>query len=119
MLAFFFEEYVHKLIGIVSIQIQKNIPIGSGLGGGSSNAATTLTVLNKLWSMGFSNKKLENLGWLPAHSIDDGISELMSLYSGLKNINTNFILAKSTKKHSACMFSLFVMSTLKIAYLKF
>jgi nucleoside-diphosphate-sugar epimerase len=37
-----------------------------------------------------SNKKLENLGWLPAYSIDDGISELMSLYSGLKNINTNF-----------------------------
>jgi nucleoside-diphosphate-sugar epimerase len=37
-----------------------------------------------------SNKKLESLGWLPAYSVDDGISELMSLYSGLKNINTNF-----------------------------
>ena len=44
------------------IKINKNIPIGSGLGGGSSNAATTLKILNKLWSLNFSNKKLENLG---------------------------------------------------------
>jgi len=44
------------------INIKKNIPIGSGLGGGSSNAATTLKALNKLWNMNFSNDKLEKLG---------------------------------------------------------
>ena len=44
------------------IKIKKNIPIGSGLGGGSSNAATTLKALNELWDLNFSNKKLEKLG---------------------------------------------------------
>ncbi|MEE2858761.1 MAG: 4-(cytidine 5'-diphospho)-2-C-methyl-D-erythritol kinase [Candidatus Neomarinimicrobiota bacterium] len=44
------------------IKIKKNIPIGSGLGGGSSNAATTLKILNKLWDLNFTNKKLMELG---------------------------------------------------------
>ena len=46
----------------VSIKIKKNIPIGSGLGGGSSNAATVLLVLNKYWKLNLSNKVLKKLG---------------------------------------------------------
>ena len=35
----------------VSIEVKKNIPIGSGLGGASSNAASTLIALNKIWRL--------------------------------------------------------------------
>jgi 4-diphosphocytidyl-2-C-methyl-D-erythritol kinase len=44
------------------IRIKKNIPIAAGLGGGSSNAATTLIGLNKLWNLKLSKKKLCDLG---------------------------------------------------------
>ncbi|NKB62097.1 MAG: 4-(cytidine 5'-diphospho)-2-C-methyl-D-erythritol kinase [Gammaproteobacteria bacterium] len=40
------------------IHIKKRIPPGSGLGGGSSNAATTLIALNHLWEIGLSREQL-------------------------------------------------------------
>lgn len=46
----------------VVLGIRKSIPDGGGLGGGSSNAATTLHGLNLLWGCGFSAQKLAGLG---------------------------------------------------------
>jgi 4-diphosphocytidyl-2-C-methyl-D-erythritol kinase len=46
----------------VSIEIQKKIPVGGGLGGGSSNAATVLSVLSALCHDRFSDKELMDMG---------------------------------------------------------
>ncbi len=46
----------------ISIILDKHLPIGAGLGGGSSNAATTLVALNNLWGLGLSKQDLMALG---------------------------------------------------------
>lgn len=46
------------------IRIKKNIPIGAGLGGGSSDAATTLIALNQLWKTQLSKNQLIQLAIL-------------------------------------------------------
>ena len=46
----------------IDITLEKRIPMGAGLGGGSSDAATTLLALNHLWRLGLPRERLMQLG---------------------------------------------------------
>lgn len=51
----------HTICG-VTLQLDKHLPLGGGLGGGSSDAATTLLALNHLWHFGLDRRELQNIG---------------------------------------------------------
>jgi 4-diphosphocytidyl-2-C-methyl-D-erythritol kinase len=44
------------------LALEKNLPVGGGLGGGSSDAATALLVLNRLWQLNLSRSRLIDIG---------------------------------------------------------
>ena len=46
----------------VAITLVKNIPVGSGLGGGSADAAAVLNGLNEMWKMGLSREAIADIG---------------------------------------------------------
>ena len=56
---------LQKTFGVsqgVDIDLEKNIPMGAGLGGGSSDAASTLLGLNHLWNLNLSKRDLMDIG---------------------------------------------------------
>ncbi|MDD3266976.1 MAG: 4-(cytidine 5'-diphospho)-2-C-methyl-D-erythritol kinase [Burkholderiales bacterium] len=55
------QEHTRSTLG-ANIKIKKVIPSGAGMGGGSSNAATVLIVLNQLWQTNLDKEELSALG---------------------------------------------------------
>ena len=67
----------------VKIFIEKNIPLEAGLGGGSSNAATALINLNKLWGLKLKEKQLIELAAQIGSDVPFFIGENAALVEGI------------------------------------
>ena len=78
----------------VDIGVIKNIPTGSGLGGGSSNAATVLIVLNDLWNLKLSKSELLKIGQTLGSDVPIFISGQSSWAEGIGEILTPISLPK-------------------------
>ncbi len=91
-------ELVSKLYNIdlgCRIIIDKKIPIGAGLGGGSSNAAHVLRILNKIYSLNIQNSSLEHIGLKIGSDvpffINGGIKKISGIGNIIKDINSDAI----------------------------
>ena len=78
----------------VDIGVIKNIPTGSGLGGGSSNAATVLIVLNDLWNLKLPKTELLKIGQTLGSDVPIFISGQSSWAEGTGEILTPINLPK-------------------------
>jgi 4-diphosphocytidyl-2-C-methyl-D-erythritol kinase len=87
------------------ISLLKRIPIGGGLGGGSSDAATCLVALNRLWGINWPASKLAELGLKLGADVPvfvhgraawaEGVGErLTPLYPPLAPAETNYLILK-------------------------
>ena len=83
-----------KVTNGVKIFIEKNIPIEAGLGGGSSDAATALLNLNKLWGLKLKERQLIELAAQIGADVPFFIGEQAALVEGIgdmiKNIKKSF-----------------------------
>ena len=93
------------------IFLEKNIPIGAGLGGGSSDAATTLLSLNWLWQTGLSNLDLSALGLSLGADVPFFTKGRNAHVQGIGEIITPI---KLEKKHYLVVFPNIFISTKKI-----
>ena len=70
----------------VKVSLYKNIPIGSGLGGGSSNAAFFLKAVNNLLSLGLSNVELQNMASKIGADCSFFINNKITFAEGIGNV---------------------------------
>ena len=78
----------------VRIKLTKNIPMGAGLGGGSSDAAATILALNKIWNINDDIKNLELLGSTLGADVPffmtGGTAKISGIGDIVEKVNTNF-----------------------------
>lgn len=72
----------------VDFHIEKKIPIGGGMGGGSANAASVLKILNSIWKINYSRKKLQSIGKLIGADVPFFIKGGVQKVTGIGDILT-------------------------------
>ncbi len=82
----------HRQLPIIDIYLDKRIPTGAGLGGGSSNSATTLMMLNQLWQLNFSKQQLQAIGATLGADVPIFIYGQDAIAEGIGEIFTPIIL---------------------------
>ena len=92
----------------VRIQVNKHIPLGAGLGGGSSDAATTLLALNALWECGLSQDELAAIGRNLGADVPVFIRGRSALAGGIGDALKPVDLGQ---RHYLLVFSAFAVST--------
>ena len=94
-----------KTLSGVDIGVIKKIPIGAGLGGGSSNAATVLIALNDLWNLKLTKSKLLDIGQILGADVPVFVNGFSAWTEGKGDILTPinlprfFYLVVSINKH--------------------
>ncbi len=69
--------------GSCKITLKKNLPVGAGIGGGSSDAAATLLVLNDLWKLNLSGGELQKIGLKIGADVPVCLARRSSVMSGI------------------------------------
>lgn len=79
-----------------TIHLDKQLPMGGGLGGGSSDAATVLLALNHLWQTGLSRAELEKLGLILGADVPVFIHGQNTFAEGVGEAFTDVFLPAAT-----------------------
>lgn len=76
----------HHFAPNIKITLEKNIPIAAGLGGGSSNAATMLLMLNEFYNLGLNKTELLDLGLKLGADVPFFVNGQMAFVSGIGEV---------------------------------
>ncbi len=109
-----FIDNIKKIPEGVDFYLKKNIPIGSGLGGGSSNAASIIKILNSHWNINYDNYKLKKISQSIGADVPFFINGGIQKVSGFGQI-TNELKIKSLNLNILLIFPELNVST-KEAY---
>ncbi len=82
----------YHIQGNVLIHVKKRIPMGAGLAGGSSDAAATLRLLNRLWSLHLSSEELEKIGLELGSDVPFCITGTSSICEGRGEVKKTIVL---------------------------
>jgi len=91
------------------VTLQKNVPMGGGLGGGSSNAAFALIGFNQIWNLNFSMNQLAEIGALLGSDVPFFLHGPSSVCAGRGERVTP--IGKPAAKFAVLFFPKFSMST--------